>query len=121
MGKIWYIALSIQVCFMVCLSLFPGVSTSFQSNYLKLGDWFPIIMIFLFDLGDFIGKALPASYPIFHRSNAHWIFVPLFFHICWIPIFLLGVIWSDDPFWGNEYFYSTIVLLMGATNGFSIS
>ena len=84
-----------------------------------LGDWFPIIMITLFDLGDLIGKGLPAVYPIFHKDNAPLIWIPLAFHFLWIPLFFAGVYWADDTsFWGNEWYYMTIVTLMGITAGY---
>eukprot|EP00126_Sphaerothecum_destruens_P009553 Sdes_comp20529_c0_seq1m15191 len=69
----------------ITLSVFPGIITQISSQ--KLGDWFPILMILIFNFADLLGKIL-----------ARWQFGSLFSQLCFsllrivfIPLFMLCV------------------------------
>lgn len=54
----WKNLLCIGMIYTVCLSLYPGITTSFLSPYWQLRGWFPIILIAIFDIGELIGTML---------------------------------------------------------------
>ncbi|KAH3757912.1 equilibrative nucleoside transporter [Pelomyxa schiedti] len=59
-------AAMIFTVFFVTLAVFPGVTTLIPSSNDNLGDWFPVIMITVFCVGDFIGRSLPYIFRV-HR------------------------------------------------------
>ena len=52
-------AAMVGVTFFVTLALFPGVTTLIPSSNDDLGDWFQVILITIFCVGDFIGRSGP--------------------------------------------------------------
>lgn len=89
--KIWKMMFSCCLTFFITLTVFPGVGVAVEPN----DDWFGVIIIFLFNFGDTIGRFcsnfpkiwLPRKYVPF-ASMARIIFIPLFFFCItprWIP------------------------------------
>eukprot|EP01105_Mastigella_eilhardi_P005377 TRINITY_DN17110_c0_g1_i1.p1 TRINITY_DN17110_c0_g1~~TRINITY_DN17110_c0_g1_i1.p1 ORF type:complete len:490 (-),score=147.55 TRINITY_DN17110_c0_g1_i1:35-1480(-) len=59
---LWIDGLCVFSAFFVTLSLFPGIITLIESDNEDLGDWFQVILITIFMVGDFIGRSLPYAY-----------------------------------------------------------
>lgn len=55
----------------VYLSCFPGIVSITLTVTLNLGDWYPIVLVGCLNLGDFVGKNLPAYGLYFDVSNLH--------------------------------------------------
>lgn len=106
--KIYPMMLSTFVTFAITLTVFPGVGVSINSS-----AWFGIIIIFMFNFGDTIGRFasnLPRIWiPRQHlpvAAMARLIVVPLFF-------FCL------DPRWINgDVFPMILMFITGVSNGF---
>lgn len=81
----------VTITFIVCLSCFPGLTTSLLSRSLNLGDWFPVLLVLIYNTGDLFGKALP-NYKLIltldtlpYASLIHLLFIPLFVFIAKRP------------------------------------
>jgi len=60
------------VVFAVALSCFPGLSTSLRSTTWGLGSWFPLVLVGCFNVGDLLGKSLPARVRLVGRRALPW-------------------------------------------------
>lgn len=85
-GQIWRQAFTALVVFTVTLACFPGLTSTLKSSTLNLGDWFPIVLIALYNIGDLVGKSGPGYYNAFetcpqltpYAALVHCVFLPLF-------------------------------------------
>jgi len=60
MKRMWAPAVAVSLNFFITLSLFPGLMTSIPSSTKPQNwTWFPIILIAIFSVFDFIGKTIP--------------------------------------------------------------
>ncbi|KAK9102015.1 hypothetical protein Sjap_019269 [Stephania japonica] len=88
--KFWHVAkeirsaaLGILTIYTVTLSIFPGfITDDVESNLLQ--DWYPILLITMYNVSDLVGKSLPAIYAMKSIGKASWasmarlLFYPLF-------------------------------------------
>lgn len=132
--KIWLQALTIFMVFFVTLSLFPGVVTIIKPQVKKgtfvesdseggdsgwsekknwLEDWFSVILICIFDIGDFIGRYAPDWFVIGSPKNL-WIGAAL--RAVFYPI--LCVMGKGLMQQGINYTASIAVFLFAITNGY---
>ncbi|KAJ9537706.1 hypothetical protein OSB04_030439 [Centaurea solstitialis] len=81
--KIRWLVTSVFFIYVVSLSIFPGyLSENVESKYFK--DWYPILLITTFNVGDFLGKCFTAVYVPRGTRGAIWcsmgrvVFYPLF-------------------------------------------
>lgn len=130
--KIWLQALTIFMVFFVTLSLFPGVVTIIKPDTGKknydviisgessedekkhwLDDWFSVILICIFDLGDFIGRYAPDWFVI-GKPNNLWIGAAL--RAIFYPILCVMAKGLAQP--GINYTASITVFLFAITNGY---
>eukprot|EP01135_Chromosphaera_perkinsii_P009613 Nk52_evm63s1810 gene=Nk52_evmTU63s1810 len=70
------------VCF-VTLSSFPGVVTQIPSQ--TLGDWFPIILIAVYNVADLVGKVLSK----WHPSSITFLLIAVFGRVVFVPLIIL--------------------------------
>lgn len=70
------------IVFFVCLSIFPGLTTSLTSTSWHLGSWYPILLVAAYNTGDLVGKSLPGMLRVIDSKTlpycvaAHTLFVP---------------------------------------------
>lgn len=110
----------VTITFIVCLSCFPGLTTSLVSRSLNLGDWFPVLLVLIYNTGDLIGKALP-SYKMLlsldtlpYASIVHLLFIPFFVFIARRPDL-------SDAFYGfcgTDEFAFFLVFGLGICTGY---
>jgi equilibrative nucleoside transporter 1/2/3 len=108
--------LVVLVSFTVTLGCFPGMATSLKTYTNDPADWFPVIMVGLYNTGDFIGVQIPR----FVQVNSIYTLIILgMCHALFLPLFILGVdsVLLPDIFRMNWY-PMTITLLLGISNGF---
>jgi len=83
--------------FLICLSTFPGLTTSLVSSTWRLGDWFPLALVAAYNTADLVGKSLPARLRLLDSASlplvtlAHTLFLPAFAwlaHPTWPPLAL---------------------------------
>ena len=114
-GKIKGPAFGILIIYIVTLSIFPGfIAEDLESKLLK--DWYPILLITVYNLADLMGKSLTAFYVLQSITRAIWgstarlLFYPLF-------IFCL-----HGPKWlKSEAPMVVLTFLLGFTNGYLTS
>ncbi|KAK8654044.1 hypothetical protein V6N13_128024 [Hibiscus sabdariffa] len=81
--KIWWPALGILMIYIVTLSIFPGfITEDLESKLLR--DWYPVLLITVYNVADFMGKSLTAVNVLQRIEKATWgckarlLFYPLF-------------------------------------------
>ncbi|KAL3532321.1 hypothetical protein ACH5RR_005842 [Cinchona calisaya] len=121
-SKFWEIARIIRwpafgvfVIYTVTLSIFPGfLAENVESRFFK--DWFPIILITMYNISDLIGKSLTAIFILKGIGRVTWgcmarlLFYPLF-SAC-----LHGPKWLK-----TELPVAFLTILLGLTNGYLTS
>jgi hypothetical protein len=109
----------VTITFIVCLSCFPGLTTSLMSRSLRLGDWFPVLLVLVYNTADLIGKALP-NYKLLlsldtlpYASIVHLLFIPLFVFIARRPSL-------SGPYamFGTDEFSFLLVFGLGLCTGY---
>ncbi|KAG7392645.1 Epsin-1, required for endocytosis and actin patch assembly [Phytophthora pseudosyringae] len=101
---------SLFLSYFVCLSCFPGIISAIPSVTLKLGDWFPIVLVGCYNLGDLVGKNLPVYVMYFDLSTLH---LPWPFQLSFLPLFMVALV---HPF--EDITIVVAVLLLGLTTGY---
>ncbi|XP_071703851.1 equilibrative nucleotide transporter 8-like [Rutidosis leptorrhynchoides] len=113
--KIRWQVLAVFILYIVSLSIFPGyLSENVESS--KFKDWYPIILLTMYDVGDFLGKCLTAIYVPVRSKGAIWCcMVRLVFY----PLFI-GCIYG--PKWmHSEFLVIVLTLILGTSNGYLTS
>jgi Nucleoside transporter len=111
--RIWPFALEVFWVFCVTLTIFPGMTLQIQSQFGEdFQPWFGIILIFIFQLFDYIGRTLP-KWMILFTPRTLWIPVVLRTGIVVLFIFCINprYIYID----GFPYLFMAVFAL---TNGY---
>ncbi|KAI3525140.1 hypothetical protein L2E82_02434 [Cichorium intybus] len=103
------------VIYVVSLSIFPGyLSENVSSAYFK--DWYPIILITTFNVGDFLGKCLTAVYLPRRSKGAICCCMA---RVVFYPLFMACI---HGPKWmRTEVPVIVLTLLLGVSNGYLTS
>lgn len=83
-GDIWHYAFAICFIYVVTLSIFPGYLAE-DVHSPMLGDWYPILLITVFNSMDLVGKCLQS------RSSKEVILICVYVRILFYPLFALAV------------------------------
>ncbi|KAF5776963.1 putative equilibrative nucleoside transporter, MFS transporter superfamily [Helianthus annuus] len=113
--KIRYLVIAVFAIYLVSLSIFPGyLSENVASTYFK--DWYPILLITTFNVGDFVGKCLTAVYvPRGSKLVVWWCMSRLLFY----PLFV-GCVYG--PKWmHSEGPVMSLTMMLGVSNGYLTS
>ncbi len=105
------VAIALVFIYGITLSIFPGVLAEDVSSE-KLGSWYPIILMFVFNLFDCAGKWLPIL-PSFQFHSAFGIFVAAVCRILFIPTFHLSATHG-----AGGVVMGLLSSLLGLTNGY---
>ncbi|MBA0633124.1 hypothetical protein Godav_001772 [Gossypium davidsonii] len=113
--KICWPALGILMIYVVTLSIFPGfIAENLESKFLQ--DWYPVLLITVYNVADFMGKSLTAIYVLQSIKKATWacisrlLFYPLFTACLHGPKWLKG-----------EIPVVVLTFMLGLTNGYLTS
>ncbi|EOY31094.1 Equilibrative nucleoside transporter [Theobroma cacao] len=113
--KVCWPALGILMIYVVTLSIFPGfIAEDLESKLLQ--DWYPILLITMYNVADFMGKSLTALYVLQSIKKATWaaiarlLFYPLFTACLHGPKWLKG-----------EVPVVVLTFMLGLTNGYLTS
>eukprot|EP00939_MAST-03C_sp_MAST-3C-sp1_P003305 g3305.t1 len=111
---------SIFFVFFVTLSLFPGLIVEIESND-GLSDWFPIILITIFNLWDTVGRCMLSVTRIRRwveagvLKNGTSLILPSLFRAGFFPLICFAV----SPRWiRSDIVTSFVVAIFGISNGF---
>ncbi|KAJ0515367.1 putative equilibrative nucleoside transporter, MFS transporter superfamily [Helianthus annuus] len=120
--KLWDVARTIQwpalgifIIYTVTLSIFPGfLAENIKSKLLK--DWYPIILITIYNIADFGGKCFTAVYVLRSVAKATW---GCLGRLLLYPLFSACL---HGPKWvRNEVFVVFLTVVLGFTNGYLTS
>ncbi|KAF5785368.1 putative equilibrative nucleoside transporter, MFS transporter superfamily [Helianthus annuus] len=113
--KIRWLVTAVFETYVVSLSIFPGyLSENVRSDYFK--DWYPIILITTFNVGDFLGKCLTAIYVPNGSKGTVWCCLG---SVLFYPLFL-GC--KHGPRWmHSEVPVVVLTLMLGVSNGYLTS
>ncbi|XP_076889442.1 equilibrative nucleotide transporter 8-like [Bidens hawaiensis] len=113
--KIQWLVTAVFVIYVVSLSIFPGyLSENVKSNYFK--DWYPILLITTYNVGDFVGKCLTAIYVPRDCKMAVWGSIG---RVMFYPMFV-GCI--HGPKWmHSEGPVMNLTMMLGVSNGYLTS
>jgi len=103
-----YEAISLVVVYWVTLSIFPGfLAEDVHSE--SMGDWYPILLITAYNVGDAVGKGGPLVLP---SVAPRAVLLLSLLRFLFIPAFILSAAYAA-PAW----VIGLLTLLLGATNG----
>jgi equilibrative nucleoside transporter 1/2/3 len=119
-SQIHWLASSIVVIYVVTLSIFPGYITE-DVHSVRLGDWYPVLLILSYNIFDLVGKTLTAIYMIESQNTmvigcfARLLFFPLFYLVLYgpeilrteVPVFILTCLLGGT----NGYFTSVLMIV----------
>jgi equilibrative nucleoside transporter len=113
-GKIWPSAIGAMLTFMVTLALFPGVTLLIEtSTPTRLPqDWFSIILVTLFMIGDFTGRTIPRWVMILTPKTLP---IPIVIRCGFVALFWLFI--KPDLFQSDWAAYG-LMLLFAVSNGY---
>lgn len=105
------VAIALVFIYLITLAIFPGVLAEDVSS-VSLGSWYPIILMFIFNLFDCAGKWIPIL-PKFQLHNASAIATLAACRIVFIPAFHLAA----TKGWGGLVI-GVLAALLGLSNGY---
>lgn len=113
--KIRVPGLGIIMIYIVTLSIFPGfIAEDLRSNLLK--DWYPVLLITVYNVADLTGKSLTALYVIESIKRATWACAG---RLVFYPLFMACL---HGPRWlKSEGLVVILTFLLGLTNGYLTS
>ncbi|MDP2434881.1 MAG: hypothetical protein Q8P67_03995, partial [archaeon] len=123
--KVWVEALEVFWVFFVTLTIFPGLTLQIPSQFGPQFDaWFGILLIFDFQLFDYVGRTCPRWLELFSRKT---LWLPVLLRTAFILLFLMCIppmrIITIDGFpylfmalfaWSNGY-CGTLSMMYGPT------
>ncbi|KAL8144312.1 hypothetical protein V2J09_017344 [Rumex salicifolius] len=113
--KILWPSFGICITYIITLSIFPGfIADDQQSKVLK--DWYPILLITVYNLSDLIGKSSTAIYLPCSIGKATWASTT---RICFYPLFTACL---HGPTWlKTEFTMVFLTFMLGISNGYLTS
>ncbi|KAH7572415.1 hypothetical protein ACOSP7_015569 [Xanthoceras sorbifolium] len=113
--KIRWPSFGVFIIYVVTLSIFPGfIAENLQSELLQ--DWYPILLITIYNVSDFIGKSLTAIYVPQSIKKATWGCIA---RLSFYPLFAACL---HGPNWlKTEVPVMVLTFLLGLTNGYLTS
>ncbi|KAI5584095.1 hypothetical protein POPTR_006G068100v4 [Populus trichocarpa] len=108
-------AFGILMIYIVTLSIFPGfIAEDLTSKILK--DWYPVLLITIYNVADFTGKSLTAIYVLKSIKKATWVCI---LRLVFYPLFAACL---NGPKWlKTEVTVAALTFMLGVTNGYLTS
>ncbi|PIA57001.1 hypothetical protein AQUCO_00600014v1 [Aquilegia coerulea] len=115
MKKIRWSAFGIVIIYIVTLSIFPGyISENVNSNLLR--DWYPIILITIYNITDLVGKCFTSVYLLNSTGKVSWACIA---RVLFYPLFTACL---HGPRWlKTEVPVVFLTSVLGLTNGYLTS
>lgn len=114
-GKIRWPAFGVFIIYLVTLSIFPGfIADDLESRLLQ--DWYPILLITMYNVADLVGKSLTALYLLNSIRMATWACIG---RLLFYPLFTACL---HGPKWlKTEVPLVILTFMLGLTNGYLTS
>ncbi|KAI7988296.1 Equilibrative nucleotide transporter 8 [Camellia lanceoleosa] len=113
--KIRWPSFGVFMIYTVTLSIFPGfIAENLESRILK--DWYPVMLITMYNISDLIGKSLTATYVVRSIGKATWACIA---RLLFYPLFTVCL---HGPNWlKTEVPMAFLTITLGLTNGYLTS
>lgn len=114
-SQVKWLAISVAMLYAVTMAIFPGYITEDVHSAI-LGDWYPVLLIAIYNIGDLAGKILTSVYMVENQSLmsracfGRLIFFPLFYTVLHGP-----------AFFRTEIPVFLLTFLLGLSNGYLTS
>eukprot|EP00053_Salpingoeca_punica_P007655 m.69707 g.69707 ORF g.69707 m.69707 type:complete len:540 (+) comp14265_c2_seq1:97-1716(+) len=115
---IWPSLVAVFINYATTLAVFPGIMTEITSS--RLGSWMPVALITVFNLCDFLGKALPV-WPV-PWQQISWTAPRIIGAACarlvFIPLVIFCAAPASNPIIHSDAAAFIICILFGITNAY---
>lgn len=108
----WPFMVSIFLAYLITLSLFPGIETEVISCDFK--SWMPVLLMFTFNLTDFLGKILSSFFYSIRPLNLMFLTLS---RIVLLPLLYLCVAPRTHPWFSHESWSFMFTSILGISNG----
>jgi len=112
--KIWLDGWNEFYVFFLTLALFPGMMAEIPA-YETSSSWFVVLIILIFQVGDFIGRTAP-RWIVFPSRKYVWI--PVLGRSVFFALFLLCISPVDKPLFRSDLFPYVFMGFFSVTNGY---
>ncbi|KAG2718772.1 hypothetical protein I3760_03G236200 [Carya illinoinensis] len=113
--KILWPVFGIFIIYLVTLSIFPGfIAENLESKF--FGDWYPILLITMYNIADLVGKSLTATYLLNSIRIATWASVA---RLMFYPLFMACL--HGPKLLKTEVPVIILTFMLGLTNGYLTS
>lgn len=102
--------LDIFIIYVLSLSIFPGFLSEDTGNH-KLGSWYAVVLIAMFNVGDLIGRYIPLIKTL-KLERRPWLTVAALSRFCFIPAFYF------TAKYGTQGWMLLLCILLGVSNGY---
>jgi len=121
LGSVWpktkYLALGAMGTMLLTFLVFPGLTASLESTHKKIndGDWFPIFLISIFNVGDFCGRYTPSLLCVEPPQRI----IHIIQIVRWglYPAFLL----VSEGYVHNDWLVYALMFILAYTNGLTVT
>jgi len=115
MKKIWLEAWNVFFNFFVTLCLFPGLIVQIPNYREDLNTWFIVLLIFTFQVGDFIGRTIPRWIIMFRKEH---LWIPILLRVVFFALFIICIDPISKPVIREDAFPFIIMGLFAVSNGY---
>lgn len=111
--KIWLMALSVFLTFVVTIGLFPGLVTNIPSSSKNfMVEWLPVFLVLDFNLFDLIGRYAPSWYQLKSTKIIAWSTIS---RVLLIILFMFCI---RPKLFHNDLIPIALVCILGLSNGY---
>eukprot|EP01133_Synstelium_polycarpum_P009726 gene9726-11356_t len=111
--RVWKEAFVVFTIFFTTLSLFPGITSLVVNIHTNLSqDWFQIIFVLFFMVGDLIGRTIPKWIILFNANN---LWIPTVLRLAFFPLFCLCV---NPVVFKSDAWYFIFMFVFAVSNGY---
>lgn len=115
-GKIAKCAGTAFATFTVTICCFPGMMTSLHSTTFGLGDWFPVVLVTLYNASDLAGKYLPSVGVKLLREGT--LLYGVCAHLMFIPLFIFAATAGVGSIFTSDFLVFLLVIGLGLSTGY---
>lgn len=114
-GQVQWLAISVASIYVVTMAIFPGyITEDVHSTF--LGDWYPVLLICIYNVADLTGKILTSVYMV---ENQNFMVRACFGRLMFFPLFY--AVLHGPAFFRTEAPVFLLTFLLGLSNGYLTS
>mgnify|MGYP001085911691 FL=1 len=121
---------AVFLSFALCISLFPGLSTSLRSQTFGLKSYFPVLIVAVYNFSDLVGKWSAGRFPLPPWESGRQILLPLILLVMTVPLLVISKVADDNEkdgsseaptlsFFGNDAAKLLFVSMLGTLTGYT--